>query len=287
MVLHFKTYYQLTKPGIIYGNVLNATGGFLLAARGRIDFGLFLATLLGLALIIASACVFNNYIDRNIDKHMKRTKKRALVSGLVSPKIALIYGVVLGVTGTLIMAGLTNGLAALMALTGYFFYVVVYGIAKRRTVHGTVVGSISGAIPPVVGYTAVTGQFDKGALIVFLILVFWQMPHFYAIALYRLKDYGAAGIPVLPLKKGARTTKIQILVYIIGFMLAVSLLSIFGFTGYTYLFVMLTLSMMWLWRGFQGFKTTDDALWGRKMFSFSLIVILALAIMMSIGPLLP
>lgn len=218
---------------------------------------------------------------------MKRTHKRALVSGLIGPGIALAYAAGLGAAGTAIMALWTNRLATIMALTGFFFYVVVYGIAKRRTVHGTVIGSISGAIPPVVGYSAATGYLDLGALIVFLILTFWQMPHFYAIALYRQKDYEAAGIPVLPLKQGALATKLQIMTYILGFMLATAMLSIYGYTGYIYLLVMLTVASIWLWRGFQGFKTTDDALWGRKMFLFSLVVILVSSVMMSVGPLLP
>lgn len=263
------------------------SGGFLLAARGRIDIGLFIAALVGLALVVGSACVFNNYIDRDIDQKMARTKKRALVSGLVKPRTAIFYACALGIVGTIILSVWINRLATFMALGGFFFYVVVYGAAKRRTVHGTVIGSISGAIPPVVGYSAVTGHLDKGSLIIFLILVFWQMPHFYAIALYRMADYKAAGMPVLPLRKGLRATQVQILLYICGFIAATSLLSVFGFTGYTYLIITAALGLMWLVRGLQGLTTSDKKLWGRKMFLFSLIVILGVSMMMAVGPLLP
>ena len=202
-----KTYYLLTKPGIIYGNSINTAGGFLLAAKGVIDPLLFLAALIGTAFVIGSACVFNNYIDREIDEKMARTKKRALVTGDIPVKNALIFGTLLGILGFLILFSYTNLLTGVIGVIGVVMYVVVYGYFKRRTVHGTLIGSISGAIPPVAGYTAVTNLIDTGAILLFLILVFWQMPHFYAIAVYRIEDYKKAGIPVLSVVKGIPTTK--------------------------------------------------------------------------------
>ncbi len=283
----FKTYYQLTKPGIIYGNLLTATGGFLLASNGHIKFGLLIATLSGISLVIASACVFNNYIDRDIDAKMARTKQRALASGLIAIRSAMIFASLLGIIGTAILIAYTNPLTVALGLTGFFVYVFLYGVTKRRTVHGTVVGSISGAMPIVAGYTAVTNRFDTGVIILFLILVCWQMPHFYAIAIYRLNDYKAANIPVLPLVKGFRTTKIQMLSYIVALLIAFSMLTIFGYAGYTYLVIMLTLGLIWLWRGLQGFKTNNDKVWARKMFLFSLIVILSLSVVLSLNSWLP
>lgn len=282
-----KTYYSLTKPGIIYGNVLTATAGFLLASKGHVNFWLLLATVGGTALVIASACVFNNYIDRDIDAKMARTKKRALVSGLVPGRNAIIYAVLLGLTGFLVLAAWTNPLVVLIGVIALFDYVVLYGISKRRSVHGTLVGSIAGAAPVVAGYCAVTDRFDTGALLLFLILAFWQMPHFYAIAIYRFKDYKAAGLPVLPVKRDARTAKIQILLYIIAFVTATSSLTVFGYTGYVYLVVMAIIGLKWLWLGVKGFGTDDDKRWARKMFFFSLVVIVALSVMLSVGPLLP
>jgi len=163
MINTLKTYYYLTKPGIIRGNAVTAAAGFLLAAGLHPDLGLFLATLVGLSLIVASACVLNNCLDRRIDAAMARTQRRALVRGLVSTRAAIIYATILGLTGAALLAAFTNLLTLGLALFGLFAYVVLYGIAKRRTVHGTVVGSISGAVPPVVGYTAVTGSLDHGA----------------------------------------------------------------------------------------------------------------------------
>jgi len=264
-----------------------AAAGFLLASKGHINLGLLVATLVGLSLVVGSSCVFNNYIDRGIDAKMSRTKRRALVTQSISARSAIIYAVILGLAGSVLLGFYTNALALGLALFGFFAYVVMYGIGKRRSVHGTVVGSISGALPPVVGYTAVTGRLDAGAVILFLILVLWQMPHFYAIAIYRLDDYAAAKIPVLPLASGLRATKIQILVYIGAFMLATGVLNLFGYAGVTYLVVTLGLGAAWLVLGLRGFKSGNDELWARKMFRFSLLVITGWCIMISLNSLLP
>lgn len=283
----WKMYYQLTKPGIIYGNAITALAGFFLASKGQVNFGLFVATLIGISLVIAAACVFNNYIDRGIDKKMARTAKRALVSGAISERNALIYGAVLGVAGFVLLALYTNLLTVFLALLGMFFYVVVYGIGKRQSIYGTEVGSISGAIPIVVGYCAVTNSFDAGAWILFLIMVFWQMPHFYAIATYRLKDYASAGLPVLPVKKSMDETKARMSVYILAFMLTSLMLTAFGYAGYTYAAVVTALGAYWLHLALKGFETHDDEKWARKVFGFSLIIIMALSIMLSLNSLLP
>lgn len=278
----FKTYFSLTKPGIIFGNIITAIGGFFLASKGQIDIVLLFATIIGLSFIIASACVFNNVIDRDIDVKMARTKNRALVKHRVSALNAILYASVLGILGSLTLVLFTNLLTLCIAFIGFVFYVIVYGIWKRRSVYGTVIGSISGAVPPVVGYCAVSNQFDLGAFLLFLILVLWQMPHFYAIAIFRSTDYAAASIPVLPLKKGTQETKIQMLVYIIAFIIATLLLTVFGITGSAYFIVALLLGLFWLFVGVKGFTTDDDKKWARKMFRTSLIVLTLLCMMMSV-----
>jgi protoheme IX farnesyltransferase len=285
----FRTYYQLTKPGIIYGNLLTAAAGFLLASAvaRHIDLWLLLATLAGTSLVIASACVCNNYIDRGIDRKMARTKKRALVAGLVPARNALIYGALLGVLGFLVRGLWVNSLVVAIGVIAFVDYVALYGLAKRRSIHSTLVGSISGAAPITAGYCAVTGRLDTGALLVFLMLVLWQMPHFYAIAMYRFDDYKAAGLPVLTVKRGMHSAKVQILLYVVAFIFACAALTVFGYTGYVYLAVMLIVGLVWLRLGLQGLKTADDKAWARKMFFFSLIVILVLSAMVSVGALLP
>ncbi len=202
-----KTYTTLTKPGIIFGNAVTATAGFALASKGHVDFLLFCAMLVGLSLVIGSACVWNNYIDRGMDEKMVRTRNRALVKGVIPVPYALCFAMVLSFFGIGLLALTTNLLTVSIAACGFFIYVVLYGISKYRTSLGTLIGSIAGAVPPVVGYTAVTGCVDLAALLLFLIVVFWQMPHFFAIAMYRLEDYTAASIPVLPVSKGIYTAK--------------------------------------------------------------------------------
>lgn len=283
-----KAYYRLAKPGIIYGNLLTAAGGFLLASKGQIDYGLFLAVLAGTALVIASGCVINNYIDRGIDKKMARTRARALVLGLIPARNAIIYGVTLGLLGMLILSLWTNLLVVAIGLAAWFFYVVLYGIAKRRSVHGTLVGTIPGAAALIAGYVAASNRLDMGTLILFLIMVFWQMPHFYAIAMYRFKDYKAAGLPVMPVKKGLDNTKTQIMAYIVAFIIAIMLLYIYGYAGFIFALVMIPLGLYWLWLGTKGFTAlSNNGLWARQMFLFSLVIITALSVSLSIDAWMP
>jgi protoheme IX farnesyltransferase len=283
---NLKTYYYLTKPGMVRGNAMIAACAFFFASRGHIDWWLLLAMLTGISLIIAAACVFNNYIDQGIDTKMSRTKDRALVKKLIPQRNALIYGFILGTIGTSVLAFYTNLVTLGLAGLGFLFYVIFYSIEKRRSIHGTLVGAVSGATPPVIGYCAVTGNFDLGAMLLFIILVIWQMPHFYAIALYRYDDYAAANIPVLPVKKGINETKVAMLLYIIAFTVATLTLNFFGYTGTPYLIISGLLSASWLLLWTRGVRTTDTKRWARKMFFLSLIILMVLFITLAAEPLL-
>lgn len=271
-------YMMLTKPGIIMGNGITTAGGFILASKGSFNPWLFFAAMLGLSLVIASACVFNNYLDRHIDEKMQRTKKRPLVLGIIPLRAALAFGLALGLGGAGILLFYTNPLALSIALFGFAVYVLLYTLLKTKTVHGTLIGSVAGAVPPVVGYCAASGTFDTGAFLFFLIMALWQIPHFFAIAIYRLKDYEAANIPVLPLTKGFKRTKIHMLIYTLAFTLACTLLTVAGYTGIPFLIVSLLLGLAWLAVCIEGFFTTHDAKWARKVFRTSLIVIMGLCL---------
>ena len=275
-------YYRLVKPGIIYGNLLNVAGAFLLASRGSINFILFAITLLGIALIIASGCVFNNYLDRDIDAQMERTKKRALVRGTISGNSALIFASVLGILGAISLL-FTNLLTLVIALFGLFAYVCLYSLwSKRYTVHSTLIGAISGAIPPVVGYCAVTNSLDTGAIILFLILAAWQLPHAFAIAVYRFDDYKAAAIPVLPVQKGIFVTKVYMALSTGLFFCSILSLYLFGYTGIVYLIALSALSFAWLALSIAGFFTSNDTLWGQRMFLLSLVIIFSFCVLIAI-----
>jgi heme o synthase len=264
------------------GNLITTGAGFALASKGQLDWLLFLALLIGLGTVIASACVFNNYIDRDLDKKMKRTSSRALAKGLISNKRALLFACVLGLVGFMVLGLYTNLLATFLAGLAFFVYVGLYSFWKARTQWATLVGSISGAMPPVIGYCAVSSRLDMGALLLFLILVFWQMPHFFSIAMFRLGDYSKANVPVLPVEKGSFVTKVHMLLYIFAFLISLVLLPVFGFTGYLYLMIALPLALSWAFLCVKGFRVENDQIWARQMFRLSLVVVMALSIMISI-----
>lgn len=277
-----RRFFSVTKPGIIFGNAVTLCGGFFLGSQ-RFHLGLLLAALLGMSLVIASGCVFNNLIDRDIDSLMERTKNRVLVQGLISTKIAILYALVLGLLGFLILYLFTNPLTLLFSAIGVLVYVGAYSLYfKRKSNLGTIVGGIAGAVPPVVGYCAATGRFDLGAVLLFVILFLWQLPHFYAISIYRLSDYKAAAIPVLPLRKNIHYTKMSMLIYIAAFTVATMLPSFFGYAGLVYLIAAFGLGVTWFCLGLRGLSTTADKIWARKMFLFSIINITLLCIMMAV-----
>jgi protoheme IX farnesyltransferase len=240
----------------------------------------------GTSAVIASACVFNNFIDRKIDKKMSRTSNRALVTGIISSKFAIIYGLCLGLVGFIVLALFTNQLTLVIGLFAFILYVIIYGFFKRRTSYGTLIGSFAGATPPVAGYCAVSSHFDSAAIILFFIMVFWQMAHFYAISIFRFDDYKNASIPVLPVKKNIKVTKIQIVLYIVAFSFSVVLLSIYKYTKYIYLVSSIILSLYWLYASLVGFNSPDNKVWARNVFKNSLIVLLALSLMISLGSVL-
>lgn len=270
----FKKYLFLTKPGILFGNFITTLGGFFLASQGQIDVLLLLYTLLGTTLVVASGCVVNNIIDQDIDQKMQRTQNRALVKKTITPKIAFIYAFVLGVLGFAILWFLVNPYAFGFACLGFFVYVVLYSLwSKRHNIHQTVIGSFSGASPPVIGYTAVTGHFDLAALIIFVAYASWQMPHSWGIAIYRFDDYKNAGIPILPVARSIRRTKIECVIYMLIFMISVNILYVYDYTNIWSVFVNNLLCAYWIYLGYLGFKATDEQAWAKRFFLFSVILI--------------
>lgn len=281
-----KAYYILTKPGIIYGNVMTGIAGFLFASRWHIDMRLLLALLLGMSGVIACGCVLNNYLDRSIDRNMARTKQRALVTGKIPVTYAIIFAACLGLLGFFILS-YTNWLVMLTGTIALVSYVVVYGFAKRMTAYSTLIGTVPGAASLVAGYVAVTNRFDLGAALLGVIMIIWQMPHFYAIAIRRLDDYRTAGLPVWPAEYGIENTKKHIVAYVLLFILANVAITFYGYTGYMYAAIMVGLGCYWLWKGLHGFKHVDSTKWAGQMFGFSLVVLLVFSSVLSLGRLLP
>lgn len=284
MKTSIRHYVQVTKPGIIMGNLISVAGGFFLAARGDIDWPVFLATVIGLSLVVASGCSVNNGIDSDIDARMQRTRHRVTVTGELSARAAMVFGAALGLVGFALLAVFTNGTSVMFAAIGWLVYVGLYSLwLKRESVHGTLVGALSGAMPPVVGYCAVTGQCDAGALILLAMFCLWQMPHSYAIGIFRYRDYEAAGIPVLPVAQGIARARRHIVLYIAVFSLVTVLLPLGGYTGVAFTAVACTTSLWWLAMALRGFRPDIDVTgWARQVFGFSIITITALSVTMAV-----
>ena len=278
-----KSYLLVTKPGIIFSNLVSAAAGFFLASRGCIDTVLLLGCLIGLGLVIASACVLNNIVDRHIDRMMSRTRTRVLARGLISTRAACGYAVLLGVAGMALLWAITNPYSTGIAVGGFAIYVFVYSLyLKRRSVYAALIGSLAGAAPPLAGYCAVSRHLDVGAMILLLIFSLWQVAHASAIAVFRLKDYAATQIPVLPLRAGMTATKHYIFWSILAFLTAAMMLTFFGYTGRFYLAAAAVVSLSWLYMAWSGYTAPDDLRWGRRLFVFSILNITVLSIMMSI-----
>lgn len=262
-------------------NCLTALAGFFLASKGKsLSFTLLIATIGAIVFGMIAVCIANNYIDRGIDSKMDRTKKRVLVTGDISPKIALFLAISFAAVSMILFILFTNLLTLAVGAVGVFFYLVLYSICKRHSPWSTLIGSIPGAVVPVAGYAAVTRSIDLGAMLLFFMLIFWQMPHFYAIAIYRRKEYKNAHLPVLPVAWGIGITKVHILFYCIAFVFVMVMLYITGITSSVYLIVMLTMSVLWVFYGLKGFfaKTVDR--WARNMFFFSLVINMLMSTML-------
>lgn len=285
--LTIKRYYWLAKPGIIYANLFAAVSAYMFGANGFGDFSVLCGLIIGVIGVIACGCVVNNIYDTDIDIHMERTKTRSLVTKKISVMNATIYAVVLGLVGFTSLVLFTNKQTVLMGFLGLVFYVPIYTIAKRKTVHGTLIGTISGATPPVAGYAAATGHFDVTALLLFLVLVSWQMPHFYAIAIRRFDDYKKAGIPVLPVVRGVKATILQIRLYILLLLTSIIFLIFQGDTGYFFSVFMLLLVMYWLRTSLTNPKKSEQTMWAKKVFLQSLLVLVGYNVALALSVVLP
>lgn len=280
-----KRYYHLAKPGIIYGNLMTAVAGFLLASQSHISGSLLVSMMLGLGLVIASGCVLNNIYDLKIDLLMERTKYRVLAQGLITKKSAFVYGFFLGLIGFTILFFYTSFIAFIVALAGFICYAVIYTPLKHKTSWAAVIGAFAGAVPPVVGYTAVINRLDATALLLFAVLFIWQLPHFYSIAIRRLGDYAKANVPVLPVTLGIRMTKIHIVILIVLFIAVVMYLPYLKITGLVYMLVLGPLLLYWLYLSVRGFQINEfnQAIWAKKMYRVSLAVLTVFSLLISIN----
>lgn len=280
----FRTHLQLVKPGIVIGNLVSVTGGYFLGSAGDIQWltGIWVAT--SVALIISSACAANNIYDRDIDALMARTRNRPLVTSEISIPAARTIVLLLGLGGiALLYAATRQYLPVVLILFGYAVYVGLYtSLLKRRSIYGTWAGSLAGAMPPVVGYCSASGQFDAAAITLLVMFSLWQMPHSYAIAMFRAADYRAASIPVYPAIKGWSAAKRHMAIYILAFTASLPILTLLGYAGLIYLIPALIVGLYWCRLGLLGFSASDEVLWARKIFVSSIAVVVVLNVAMSL-----
>jgi heme o synthase len=275
-----KSYYQLTKPRIIPLLLITTAASMWIAADGRVDPVLLLVTLLGGTLAAASAQVLNCIYDQDIDYTMTRTRKRPIPAGKVQPRHALMFAAVLGVLSFSILTVFANLLAALLAVSGIIFYMLVYTHwLKRYTTQNIVIGGAAGAIPPLVGWAAVTGNLSPIPWLLFAIIFLWTPPHFWALALMLKEDYAEVGVPMLPVVKGEEVTVQQIWVYTL-LVVPCSLLLIYplGNLGIVYGAIALYLGYQFLAKAWQLKQDPTNNQLAKGMFKYSIVYMMLLCV---------
>lgn len=210
----WKDYLELCKPRVVLLMLLTAIVGMLLAAPGFVSWGILFFGTLGIALAASSGAVLNHLVDRKIDAKMFRTQQRPIASGRINPQQALIFAIVLGCTGMAILIFWINWTTAILTLLTLIGYAIIYTVfLKHTTPQNIVIGGLAGAMPPLLGWTAVTGQIQYAGWLLVLIIFAWTPPHFWSLAIYRYEDYAKARIPMLPVTHGIKFTKLSILLY--------------------------------------------------------------------------
>ncbi|RCW47656.1 protoheme IX farnesyltransferase [Paenibacillus prosopidis] len=271
----------LTKPRLLRLNIFAALGGFMVASKWDINIPLLIWMLIGSTLTIASATVINNYWDRELDLKMERTKDRALPTGRMTPGTVLAYGIALGIAGLAVLFTLVHPLTGWLGLLGWFVYIVIYTMwLKRSSTWSTSVGGISGAMPPVIGYCAVTEQIDAGAWILFALLFLWQPAHFWSLAIRRVEEYRAAGFPLLPVVKGIKRTKLQMIPYVLLLLPTGVLFYTNGYVGIYFLIISVIGGGVWLVHTLRGTAAQDTEKWAKTNFLISVNYLMVIFLVM-------
>ena len=275
----FRQFYVLTKPRVVQLIVFCALIGMVLAVPGVpgwADVKLGLIACAGIWLVAGAAAAFNCMVEQGIDSRMKRTAMRATAQGQISNWLTLTFSVVLCAIGSVILYVWVNPLTMWLTFATFVGYAVIYTvILKPLTPQNIVIGGASGAMPPVLGWAAMTGTVGPEALILFLIIFLWTPPHFWALALYRVEDYRKAGLPMLPVTHGNEFTRLQVFLYTLVLLPACLMPFVFQMSGWLYLVAAVGLSFGFSWYGFKLWRNYSDAL-ARKTFRFSLIHLSAL-----------
>jgi protoheme IX farnesyltransferase len=274
LVSRWAQFYALTKPRVIQLIVFCALIGMVLAVPGvpgLADLRLALIASVGIWLVSGAAAAFNCLVEQGIDAKMRRTSWRPTAQGQLDDRLTLAFSLALCGLGSWILYVWVNPLTMWLTFATFVGYAVIYTvILKPRTPQNIVIGGASGAMPPVLGWAAMTGEVGPEALILFLIIFLWTPPHFWALALYRVEDYRKSGLPMLPVTHGNEFTRLQIFLYTLVLFAACLLPFVFQMSGKLYLVAAVVLSIIFCWYGWKLWRTYSDAL-ARKTFRFSLI----------------
>jgi protoheme IX farnesyltransferase len=286
-----RAYIELTKPGISRLLALTTVCTMFVAAKGAPDLFRLLWTLLGLTLATSSAQCWNMVYDRDIDARMERTKNRPLPRGTVSVRGAIIWAALLLIASMAVIGffvrdprdGGVNWAALITTLFGHLFYSIAYTmVLKRSSIHNVLIGGIAGAMPPLVGWTAVTGQLDPAGWALFTIVFLWQCPHTWALAIWRNLDYSNVGVPMLPVVRGRAETKRQNVIYVCLLVTAGVLFGFLNGMGPLYMAIATVSGVRYIQLSIRALTEEDDEKWGKKMFFFSIkylgLIFLALPI---------
>lgn len=270
------SYISITKPGIVGLTLVAALTGIYFGNHGVMPhWDLIFWTFLTLGLATAGSCMLNNVYDRDIDRIMKRTSKRAMALNIIPVNHALAVGLLLSVGSLALMAYVVNPLTAIVTAVGVVGYVVVYTMmTKRTTPWANQLGGIAGAVPPMVGYAAVTNELGAAAWILFAIMVVWQQPHALALALKYREDYARANVPVIPVACGVWATKVRIAIYCVLLVPVATLPYFFGMAGVYYLGASIALSAMFLFTAVRFLLSDRDC--DMRVFAFSLVYFILL-----------
>jgi len=274
LVSRWAQFYALTKPRVIQLIVFCALIGMVLAVPGvpgLADLRLALIASVGIWLVSGAAAAFNCLVEQGIDAKMRRTSWRPTAQGQLDDRLTLAFSLALCGLGSWILYVWVNPLTMWLTFATFVGYAVIYTvILKPRTPQNIVIGGASGAMPPVLGWAAMTGEVGPEALILFLIIFLWTPPHFWALALYRVEDYRKSGLPMLPVTHGNEFTRLQIFLYTLVLFAACMLPFVFQMSGKLYLVAAVALSIIFCWYGWKLWRSYSDAL-ARKTFRFSLI----------------
>ena len=277
----WKDFFALSKPLIVGLLLITTYGGLVIGGKAWPSFSLTFWTLIGGALAAGGSSALNQYIDRDLDKNMQRTAKRPLPDSRLTAAEGLAFGLALSLISYYVLACFVNGLAALLSLAGIIYYVILYSLwLKKATVQNIVIGGGAGAIPPMVGYAAATGHLDWTAWLLFAIIFMWTPPHFWALAIVRMKDYENAGVPMLPVVRGEMEARRQIFIYTLELIGVTLLLPLLNLAGTVYLVSSLLLGGALIYAAWAVWKQGGNKVaWRMYRWSSTYLVFIFLAIM--------